>query len=188
MLRLLARDWLLWAVVALIALLISGAALLKPSAPDIGIDVPLAGKQAKAAPGQDPALAAVVNGTFPGLDADLTLGKAFAAYRWFSGEPKWLARGAEGSRQVDVTAVLEAPAAAARLGLGSNAAAMLYVAEFEVSPDGASFKPLLSAIEVRDASNRLLTRLPDPEFVLLRRVMRGVEPSLNLSGQHRKAQ
>ncbi|WP_243310727.1 hypothetical protein [Fundidesulfovibrio agrisoli] len=187
MLRLLARDKLLWAAGALIALLIAGAVLLKPSAPDIGSDVPLAGRQAQAEPGQDPALAAVVNGTFPALDADLTLGKAFAAYRWFSGEPKWLARGAAGSRLVGVTAVLEVPAAAARLGVGSSAAAVLYVAEFEVSPDGASFRPVLSALEVRDASNRLLTRFPDPEFVLVRRVMRGLEPALDLPGQHRKA-
>ncbi|WP_243438405.1 hypothetical protein [Fundidesulfovibrio soli] len=188
MLRLLAGDRVLWAAGALIALLVAGAAMLKPSAPTVlEGGGPLAGRQAQAAPGQDPALAAVVNGTFPAVDAKVTLGQAFAAYRWFSGEPKWLARGA-GSRLVGVTAVLEVPAAAARLGVGSNAAAVLYVAEFEVSPDGVSFKPVLSAVEVRDATNRLLARVPDTDFVQLRRVMRGAEPTLNLPGQPRKAQ
>jgi len=188
MLRLIARDKAFWIAAALVLALLGGAASLKPVGPGSEGNAPLAGRQAQPQGGEDPLLAAVLNGTFPAVDANLTLGKAFGSYRWFSGGPKWLVRGGTGGRVVSVTAALEVPPAAARLGVGSDAAAVFYVAEFAVSPDGVSFRPVLSAVEMRDATNKLLARVPDPEFVLVRRVMRGVEPSLNLPGQPRKAQ
>jgi len=55
-----------------------------------------------------------------------------------------------------------------------------YAAEFGLSGDGKSFRPLSSAVEVRDGANKLIARVPDPEFILVRRVMRDVEPGVSL--------
>lgn len=174
------RDRLFWLVAALCVAAVAVAWLAKPTGPGSEGNAPLAGAPRVPGAGDDPAVYAVMNGTFPKVDSQLTLGEAFARYRWFEGEAKWLGRGLPQSRTVIVSAPLRLPPHAADLGVGSGAAGVFYVAEFGFSGDGKSFRPLLSAVEVRDQSNKLIARVPDPEFILVRRVMRDVEPGVSL--------
>ena len=175
------RDWLFWLVAALCAGLIVGASLIKPTGPGSEGNAPLGGA-ASAFVSDDPVMNAIVNGTFPKVDSQLTLGQAFERYRWFEERPKWTGRGQHPARTVVASAPLAVSPEAFALGLGSDAARVFYVAEFGRSGDGKSFRPLSSAVEVRDASNKLVARVPDPEFILVRRVMRGVEPGVSLKG------
>ena len=185
-LKSLAKDPLLWFMALACAGLILLAQSQRPTAPGTEGAAPLAGAPSvKERPSyhslqDDPALYAIMQGTFPKVDSTLTLEKAFARYPWFAGPAKWLGRGMAPSRTVIVTAPLRLAGEDARLGAGSDAAAVFYAAEFGLSGDGKSFRPLSSAVEVRDASGKLVHRVPDPEFILVRRVMRGVEPGVNL--------
>jgi len=179
--KLILRDWLFWLVAALVAAIIAGACLVKPSGPGSEGNAPLGGSSSAFAT-DDPAMHAIVNGTFPKVDSQLTLGEAFARYRWFEERPKWIGRGLHPSRVITVSAPLRLSAEAFALGVGSDAARIFYVAEFGLAGDEKSFRPLSSAVEVRDASNKLIARVPDPEFILVRRVMRNVEPGVTLKG------
>jgi len=183
-LRLLFRDALFWTILAVCALLICLAATQRPTAPGSEGHAPLAGQAAGygavLSPADDPALTGIVNGVFPKVDSQLTLGQAFSRYAWFTGPAKWIARGPAASRTVLVTAPLRLPDLSQALGAGSQAYQVFYVAEFGYSGDLKSFRPLSSAVEVRDAENRLRARVPDPDFTLVRRVMRGVEPGVSL--------
>lgn len=180
--KLILRDTVFWAVAALAMLLVGGAVLLKNDKPGSEGSAPLAGVASIPAAVDDPVVHAIVNGTFPKVDSQLTLGGAFARYRWFSGQPKWMGRGQASSRTVLVSVPLKLPGAAVELGVGSGAAMIYYAAEFGLSGDGKSFRPLSSAVEVRDGANKLIARVPDPEFILVRRVMRDVEPGVSLKG------
>lgn len=175
------RDWRFWLVATLSAALIAGASLVKPTGPGSEGNAPLGGA-ASAFVTSDPAMHAIVNGTFPKVDRSLTLGEAFDRYRWFEERPKWTGRGQYPARTIIVSAPLAPSGEAFALGAGSDAARIFYVAEFGLSGDGKSFRPLASAVEVRDATNKLIARVPDPEFILVRRVMRGVEPGVSLKG------
>lgn len=182
-LKLTLRDWVFWLIAALCVASIGAAGLFKPTGPGAEGTAPLAGQPryaAVAVPADDPVLHAVMNGTFPRVDSQLTLAEAFARYRWFSGPAKWLGRGSTGSRTALVSAPLKLPPEAVSLGVNSDAAAVFYVAEFGLTGDQKAFRPISSAIEVRDASNKLVARIPDPEFILVRRVMRNVEPGASL--------
>lgn len=181
--KLIARDWIFWLIGALCTVSIGVAWLAKPTGPGTEGTAPLAGQARHASvavPADDPVLQAVMNGTFPKVDSQLTLAEAFARYRWFSGPAKWLGKGSAASRTALVSAPLKLPADAVSLGVNSDAAQVFYVAEFGLSGDNKAFRPLMSAIEVRDASNKLIARIPDPEFILVRRVMRNVEPGASL--------
>ena len=181
-LKSIARDPLFW-IVALVCLTAVGATqLLFTAAPGSEGNAPLAGSPEMPVRHDDPLVYAVMNGVFPKVDPSLTLHKAFARYRWFAAEPKWIGQGRPPARKVIVSAPLRLPKEAVRLGMGSNAAQVIYVAEFGFTADMSSFKPLSSAVEVRDASNKLVALVPDPEFILVRRVMRGVEPGVSLPG------
>lgn len=180
-LKLLGKDPLLWLVAACCLLGVATASLVRDTSPGTEGDAPLAGRAVLPAKHEDPLVAAVMNGTFPKVDSQLTVAQAFARYRWFDGQPRWTGQGKAPSRTVLVTAPLAMPAGAARLGVGSSAARAFYVAQFAFSGDMASFKPVESAVEVRDGSNKLVARIADPQFVLVRRVMRGVEPGVNLA-------
>ena len=181
--KLLLRDWIFWLIAALCVASIGTAWIAKPTGPGTEGTAPLAGQASHApvaVPVDDPVLYAVMNGTFPKVDSQLTLAQAFARYRWFAGSAKWLAKGSALSRTAVVTAPLKLPGEAVSLGAGSDAAAVFYVAEFGMTGGQKSFRPLSSAVEVRDASNKLIARIPDPEFILVRRVMRNVEPGASL--------
>lgn len=181
--KLVLRDWIFWLIAALCAASIGAAWLSKPTGPGTEGTAPLAGQvrhASVAVPADDAVLQAVMNGTFPKVDSQLTLAEAFARYRWFSGPAKWLGKGSAASRTALVSAPLKLPGEAVNLGVNSDAALVFYVAEFGLTGDQKAFRPLSSAIEVRDASNKLLARVPDPEFILVRRVMRNVEPGASL--------
>lgn len=184
--KLVLRDWIFWLIAALCAASVGAAWLSKPTGPGTEGTAPLAGQAGQerhasvAVPADDAVLQAVMNGTFPKVDSQLTLAEAFARYRWFSGPAKWLGRGTAASRTVLVSALLKLPGEAVNLGVNSDAALVFYVAEFGLTGDQKAFRPLSSAIEVRDASNKLVARIPDPEFILVRRVMRNVEPGASL--------
>ena len=179
-LKLIFRDPIFWLVAALCALLVAGAWLVKPTGPGTEGHAPLVGNPSVLVPSDDPLLLAVVNGSFPKLDSVLTLGQAFERYSWFEGPAKWSGHGPASSRTVLVSAPLKLPGETAHLGVGSGAARVFYAAEFGMSGDGKSFRPLSSAVEVRDESGKLVARVPDPEFILVRRVMRNVEPGVSL--------
>jgi len=181
-LKLILRDAVFWMVIALVTVLVGGAALIKNDRPGSEGSAPLAGAASIPSAADDPVVYAIVNGTFPKVDSQLTLGQAFARYRWFSGQPKWIGRGQPSSRTVLVSVPLKLPAEAVELGVGSGAAMIFYAAEFGLSGDSKSFRPISSAVEVRDGSNKLIARVPDPEFILVRRVMRDVEPGVSLRG------
>lgn len=187
-LKSLAKDPLLWFTALVCAGLILLAQSQKATAPGTEGIAPLAGapsaveRPSYQAPQDDPVLYAIMQGTFPKVDSALTLEKAFARYPWFTGPAKWLGRGMAPSRTAIVTAPLKLTGENAKLGVGSDAAAIYYTAEFGLSGDGKSFRPLSSAVEVRDASGKLIHRVSDPEFILVRRVMRGVEPGVSLRG------
>jgi hypothetical protein len=180
--KLILRDAVFWMVVALVTVLVGGAGLIKNDRPGSEGSAPLAGAASIPSATDDPAVQAIVNGTFPKVDSQLTLGQAFARYRWFSGQPKWIGRGQPSSRTVLVSVPLKLPGEAAELGVGSGAAMIFYAAEFGLSGDSRSFRPISSAVEVRDGTNKLIARVPDPEFILVRRVMRDVEPGVSLKG------
>lgn len=178
------RDPILWLVAALSLSAVFGAALIGPGG-SFGPDA--AGKGAPSgvvavAPSRtgDKAIDAVANGTFPQVRPGVTLGQAIAGYRWFKDKPKWISRGQGVSPTVLLSVAMELPGEAANLGAGSDAAQVFYAAEFGFTGDGKSFVPLYSAVEVRDAANRLVSRVPDPEFLLLRRIMTGSDPGASL--------
>ncbi len=178
------RDRLLWLVAAVVVTLLAVAVVFGPCAPQVDPKYPMTGRvlsKRDLAKDPDAVLRMVVDGTFPALAPDVTLGQAFAAYAWFTDKPKWLVRGAGPSRTVYVTAPLVLPSAPANLGVGSGAAAVFYVAEFSLSGDNAAFLPVSSAVEVRDGVNKLVARVPDPDFLLIRRVMRGHDPGVSLT-------
>ena len=180
-LKLLSRDILLWGLAGLCALAVAGASAVRDTSPGSEGGAPLSGRSVAPARHEDPHVAAVMNGAFPKVDSQLTLAQAFARYRWFDGAPKWIGQGPAASRTVLVSAPLRMPLEAVRLGAGSSAARAFYVAQFALSADMKSFKPIDSAVEVRDGANKLVARVPDPEYILVRRVMRGVEPGVSLS-------
>ncbi|GFK93283.1 hypothetical protein NNJEOMEG_01114 [Fundidesulfovibrio magnetotacticus] len=179
-LKLILRDTVFWLILAGCALAVATGAALRPTGPGSEGKAPLTGQPVVVHPADDPALAGIVNGTFPKVDGQLTLGQAFSRYPWFTGPAKWIARGAAASRTAVVTVPLRMPLEAEALGAGSDSYRVFYVAEFGYSGDLKSFRPLSSAVEVRDAENKLRARVPDPEFILVRRVMRGVEPGVSL--------
>ena len=179
-LKLIARDPVFWLVAVLVAVAVAGGWLARPTGPGSEGNAPLAGMPSRLSATEDPVVRAIVNGTFPKLDSELTLGQAFERYRWFDAPAKWLGHGPAWSRSVLVSAPLKLPGEAVNLGVGSGAARVFYAAEFGMSGDGKSFRPIVSAVEVRDESNKLLARVPDPEFILVRRVMRNVEPGVSL--------
>lgn len=178
--RVIAKDPLFLLIAGLAAVLISASAMLGPSRDGSAPDAPLTGTPSGVIKTEDPALNAIVNGTFPRLAPGVTLGQAFERYRWFKGPAKWIGRGPAASRTVLVSVPLELPGQPVKLGIGSDAASVFYAAEFGFSGDGKSFRPLSSAIEVRGASNKVLQRVPDPDYALLRRVLRNVEPAASL--------
>jgi len=178
--KLLLRDKLFWTIATVCALMVCLAAGLRSTAPGSEGTAPLAGHAALLSPAEDPALAGIVDGVFPKVDSQLTLGQAFARYPWFTGPAKWIARGPAASRTALVTAPIRLPDAQESLGEGSRSYQVFYVAEFGYSGDMQSFRPLSSAVEVRDAANKLRARVPDPDFTLVRRVMRGVAPGVSL--------
>lgn len=177
-------DKFLWLAAAGLAAILALACLFPGG--DAGRQaVPEPGGKARSARAQamkerDPVLYAVTQGTLPGLNAQLTLEEAFARYPWFAAPATWMSRGAPDSGTVLVTARLKAPGDRARLGLGSDQAALIFVCEFGLSGDAGSFRPLHSAVEVRDASNALVSRVEDRDFTTLRRIMAGREPDAKL--------
>ncbi len=102
--KLVLRDWIFWLIAALCAVSIGAAWFAKPTGPGTEGTAPLAGQSGQerhasvAVPSDDPVLLAVMNGTFPKVDSQLTLSEAFARYRWFSGPAKWLGKGPAASR------------------------------------------------------------------------------------------
>jgi len=178
--RIIAKDPLFMLITGLAAVLISAAAMLGPSKTDLAPDAPLMGTPSGALRTDDQALNAIVNGTFPALAPGVTLGQAFERCRWFKGPAKWIGRGPAASRTVLVSVPVELPGQAVHLGVGSGASSVFYAAEFVFTGDGKSFRPLSSAIEVRNASNKVLSHVPDPEFLLLRRIMRNADPGASL--------
>lgn len=177
------RDPLFWLAAALSLSAVFGAALIGPGGsfgPDASGRGAPSGVASPAAQTGDRTLDAVINGTFPKIRPGVTMGQAFADYRWFKDKPKWIARGFGPAVTVLVSVPLDLPGEPAALGAGSGAAGIFYAAEFGFSGDGKAFVPISSAIEVRDASNRLVTRVPDPEFLLVRRIMTGAEPKASL--------
>lgn len=171
--RLILRDPVLWLLAALIVGLVGLAALAGLSGESGGVSSPWLRTD-------DPALHAVVNGSFPKVAPGVTVGQAFERYRWFTGPAKWMSAGPAASRTVLVSVPLDLPGQAARLGAGSSSAAVFYAAEFGFSGDGKTFRPLSSAIEVRNLSNKLVARLEDRDFLLLRRVLRNQAPGASL--------
>jgi len=141
----------------------------------------------KALKDQNPAIYAVFAGTFPQMDENLTVGEAFARYKWFSDSPKWTALPPGSGTSVLVAAPLVPDQAAALLGLGSDQARLLLVVEFALSADARTFAPRRSGVEVRDASNKLVLRSEDRNFTLLRQVLRNQQPgvALNLTLERR---
>ncbi|MFZ5426864.1 MAG: hypothetical protein ACOZEN_07805 [Thermodesulfobacteriota bacterium] len=178
--RIIAKDPLFLLVAVLAAVLIATSAMLGPSRDGSAPGDMLTGTPSGAFRTDDPALNAIVNGTFPRLAPGVTLGQAFERYRWFKGPAKWMSRGPAASRTVLVSVPLELPGQPVKLGIGSDAASVFYAAEFGFSGDGKSFLPLSSAIEVRNASNKVLQRVPDTDYTLLRRVLRNAEPGASL--------
>lgn len=172
-------DKVLWVVFALLGIAIAASLIFR--APGQVLEtLSVDGQPALFKATDDPVLHAVMNGTLPGLDRSRTLGAAFAAYKWFTDAPKWMTRGPALSKTVLVVAPLDMPAPAKALGLGSGSAMVFYTVEFGLSGDGKSFKPLASSVDVRDGANKLLARVNDPKFLVLRRVMLGSEPGVSL--------
>jgi len=176
--RLMLRDRLLWKIYALLAALLAVCLLFRASPPALEA-YSLGGQPSITRSADDPALHAVKDGAFPALNRTATLGEAFAGYKWFSGPPKWVVQGPVTSRTVLVVAPLDMPGEAKALGIGSGSALVFYTAEFGLSGDGKSFKPLSSTVDMRDGSNKLLARVKDPQFLLLKRVMLGYEPGVS---------
>ena len=172
-------DKLLWLVFALLGLAL--ALSLTFRAPDPLLEtLAVEGRPDPFATTDDPALHAVMNGTLPGLERARTVGAVFAAYRWFTAAPKWMTQGPALSRTVLVTAPLDMPAKDKALGMGSGSAMVFYTVEFGLAGDGKSFKPLSSSVDVRDGANKLVARVNDPNFLVLRRVMLGLEQGVSL--------
>lgn len=178
--KLILRDLLFWLILFLAAGLITAGWLARPTGPGSEGNAPLAGKPVTVASPDDQAVSAVMNGLFPKVDSQLTLAEAFSRYPWFEGPAVWIGEGPSWSRTVRVSAPLNLPGIVRELGVGSDAARVFYAAEFGLSGDAKSFRPLSSAVEVRDQANKLIARVPDPEFILVRRVMRGVQPGVSL--------
>ncbi len=177
--RSIVADKLLWVVFALLGLAIAASLALRLPDPVLET-LSVEGQPAPFKTTNDPVLHAVMNGSLPGLDRRHSLGTAFAAYKWFTDAPKWMTQGPATSRTVLVVAPLDMPAPAKALGLGSGSAMVYYTVEFGMSGDAKSFRPLSSTVDVRDGSNKLLARVNDPNFLVLRRVLWGLDPGVSL--------
>jgi len=181
--RKLSRDPVFWAIACLLLFLVLLANVSGPSrhggpAPEKSVG----GQPAPLVQSGDPVLRSVVNGHFTRLEPGLTLGQAFARYPWFKGEAKWITSGTGGSATVLVNVPLELPGQAVGLGIGSGQASVFYAAEFGFSGDRKSMFPVYSAIEVRDGSGRLTSRIRDKDFLLFKRIMTNKDPGATLSG------
>ena len=177
--RAILEDKLLWLVFALLGVAIASSLTFRASGPDLET-LAVNGQPASFKATDDPALHAVMNGTIPGLDPTRSLGAVFAAYSWFTAPPKWMSQGPAASRTVLVVAPLDMPAKDKALGMWSGSAMVYYTVEFGFSGDGRSFIPLASSVDVRDGSNKLLARVNDPKFLVLRRVMLNRAPEVSM--------